>query len=166
MPTRRLGRVARWAIGGLKPNQRQRLTREGWGYLVIWLALLAIGLYQQSNLVLLIAGLAAGPLAGSVLLSASMVRRVTPSRRLAPFVFEGDPLVIDYTLENGRKRTAALAMLLEDELNPVERVLPEAARLSPRVWFPRVAGADRLRLRAGRGTGRVGAVTVSATSSW
>ncbi len=37
------------------------------------------------------------------------------------YVFSGDPLVIDYTLENGRRWYAALAVFIEDSLVPVDR---------------------------------------------
>ena len=50
-------------------------------------------------------------------------------------------------LANGRKRTAALAMFLEDDLVPVDRTLSGATTLTPRVFFARVPGRDRARVR-------------------
>ena len=50
-----------------------------------------------------------------------MLRRLSVVRRVPAYVFSGDPLVIDYTLENGRRWYAALAVFLEDSLVPVDR---------------------------------------------
>ena len=50
----------------LWPTQRLLWTREGVVYVVIWLVLLVLGLHQQINLILLVAGLAAGPVVGVV----------------------------------------------------------------------------------------------------
>ena len=50
-----------------------------------------------------------------------MLRRLSVQRRLPAYVFSGDPLVIDYTLENGRRWYAALALFVEDSLVPVDR---------------------------------------------
>jgi uncharacterized protein (DUF58 family) len=129
------------------PNQRLRLTHEGWVYLLIWVALLAIGLWMQSNLILLTAGFASGPIVASVLISNGLVRRLTPSRRAPEFVFEGDTLPIDYTLDNSRRFLAALATSLEDELRPAVRGGPQASRIEPRIAFSRVGARSRERLR-------------------
>lgn len=140
------GRWSRW-LGWLKPSERSRWTRAGLGYLAIWIGLLLTGLSQQINLLLLTAGLAAGPLAASFVLSASSLRRLQVSRRLPPYVFEGAPLPIDYTLSNGRRRMAALALELVDELTPVDRQVPGAARVVPRLLFQRVPAGESCRLR-------------------
>lgn len=146
-PPRTNSRLVRWAIGSLWPNQRIRLTREGFFYGFVWLGLLVIGHYQQINLILLVAGLAAGPFVASLFVSIGMLRRLGITRRLPPFVFAGDPLRIDYTLENPRGWTAALALELNDELVPVDRMVSGSERTSPRVFFARVAGQSRGRLR-------------------
>ena len=49
-------------------------------------------------------------------------------RRVPAYVFSGDPLVIDYTLENGRRWYAALAVFLEDSLVPVDRSVTGSGR--------------------------------------
>ncbi len=144
---RNLRTLARWAAVGLKPNQRLKLTREGRGYFIIWVALLIIGLYQQSNLVLLISGLAAGPIVASVLVSAGMLRRLRASRRTPSYVFEGDPLTLSYVLENDRRWSASLALVLKDDLVPLDRTIPGANRVTPRIIFARVPGRSRDRIR-------------------
>lgn len=140
-------KLVRGVLLGLRPNQRLRPTYEGRRYFAVWFALLVIGLYQQSNLVLLIAGFAAGPMVASVLVSAAMLRRLGVVRRSPTYVFSGDPLVLDYTLENSRRWTAALAMVVEDELEPVDRTTPGTNRVSPRLVFARVPGQGKFRMR-------------------
>ena len=107
-PRRSRNRLLRWVVEGLWPNQHLRWTREGIFYLGVWVGLLVVGLYQQINLILLVAGLAAGPVVASVFVSASMLRRLRVSRRVPAYVFSGDPLRLDYTLQNDRRWTAAL----------------------------------------------------------
>jgi uncharacterized protein (DUF58 family) len=140
-------RLANRVLLGLRPNQRLRPTHEGRRYFGIWAALLLIGLYQQSNMVLLIAGFAAGPIVASVLVSAAMLRGLRLGRRTPGYVFAGEPLVLDYTLDNPRRFSAALALNIEDEFDPLDRTTPGAIRLAPRVTFPRVPGRCRDRIR-------------------
>ena len=142
-----LGRLARGAVRVLWPTQRLLWTREGVLYFAIWMVLLVLGLQQQINLILLVAGLAAGPVA----------RRSSSARRCSrgwaspggrpPYVFSGDPLRIDYTLENSRRWAAALALFIEDELVPVDRSVSGAAGLTARVFFNRVPGREKARVR-------------------
>src|SRR5690242_5278344 len=114
-------RLVRRILVGLRPTQSHRWTREGVGFILIWFALLLTGLYHQINLILLVAGLAAGPIVGSIFSSAAMLRKLRVTRRVPPYVFAGEPLRLDYALENGRRWTAALAMFVEDDLVPLDR---------------------------------------------
>jgi uncharacterized protein (DUF58 family) len=123
------------------------MTRAGLGYFGVWLGLVATGLYQQNNLILLMGGLAAGPLAASFVISAGMLRRLAPSRRAPDWVFAGDPLVIQYSLENPRRVSAALAVTLVDDLEPVDRSIPGSADIRCQVGFERVAPRSIGRLR-------------------
>jgi uncharacterized protein (DUF58 family) len=134
-------------FGAFWPSQRQILTREGFYYFVVGVALLAAGLYQQVNLILLVFTLSAGPWVASIFGGRSMLRRLSVQRRVPTYVFSGDPLIIDYTLRNGRRWFAALALFIEDALVPVDRSDSQATPLTPRVFFARVAGRDRARLR-------------------
>jgi uncharacterized protein (DUF58 family) len=131
----------------LKPDQRLALTREGRHYALLWVGLVVLGLYLQSNLILLIAGLAAGPLVASVLLSSRILRGLQVERRSPAYVFAGEPLALDYTLGNNRRWTPALATFIEDELVPLERSVPGATAVSPRLGFARVPRGERSRLR-------------------
>ena len=140
------GRIARGLASALVPTERTILTGEGWCYFGVMSVLLAAGLYQQVNLILLVSTLAAGPFLTSWIGSRTLLRRLSVVRRVPAYVFSGDPLVVNYTLENGRRWTAALALFIEDSLVPVDGAAPGTA-ISPRVFLPRVPGRDRARVR-------------------
>lgn len=141
------GRLLRRFAATLWPNQRLRWTREGVVYTVVWLCLILTGLYQQINLILLVAGLAAGPIVASFFVSAAMLRKLRVSRRVPAYVFSGETLRLDYTLQNDRRWTAGLALILQDDLSPIDHATPGASNPRPRVFFPRVPGRGRERLR-------------------
>jgi uncharacterized protein (DUF58 family) len=141
------GRLARRMFLGLKPSQRTSLTHEGWGYVLVWLALCGTGWYHQINLILLVAGLAAGPILASVISSATMLRKLRVTRRVPAYVFADESLHLDYTLENDRLRTAALALIVEDDLVPLDRSVAGSTSLAPQVFFSQVRGQDRMRVR-------------------
>src|SRR5262249_6082866 len=141
----RLRQLARGVLGALGPTERSILTREGALYFLVSLALLVAGLVQQVNLILLVFTLAAGPFLASIFGGRSMLRRLSVLRRVPAYVFSGDPLVIDYALENGRRWYASLALFIEDSLIPVDRSVSGAATMTPRVFFARVPGRERAR---------------------
>ena len=116
-------------------------------YIIVWIVLLSMGLNQQVNLILLVAGLAAGPVMASFVVSAAMLRKLRVTRRVPPYVFSGDPLNLDYTLENARRHAAALALFIEDDLVPIDRTVSGSSSLSPRIFYARVPGRGRERLR-------------------
>ena len=140
-------RVSRWAVGSLWPNQKLRWTREGLIYALVWMGLLATGLVQQINLILLIAGLAAGPMVASIFVSAGTLRKLRMARRVPAYVFSGEPLAVDYTLDNDRRWSAALALILTDELSAEDRSIAGPSSLCTEVFFPRVPGRSRSRVR-------------------
>jgi uncharacterized protein (DUF58 family) len=131
----------------LWPRQRLLWTREGVLYFAVWLCLLMTGLWHQINLILLVAGLAAGPVVGSIFASAAMLQRLRVTRRVPAYVFAGDPLVLDYTLENQRPWTAALALMVEDALVPLDRTVSGSGGVTPRAFFARVPAEQRARVR-------------------
>ncbi len=131
----------------LWPRQRLLWTREGVLYIAVWLCLLMTGLWHQINLILLVAGLAAGPVVASIFASATMLQRLRVTRRVPAYVFSGDPLVVDYTLENQRPWTAALALTVEDTLVPLDRTVSGSGGVTPRAFFARVPAGQRARVR-------------------
>lgn len=142
-----IGRAWHGIIQVLWPTERLLWTREGFFYIVVWLILLGFGLHLQINLILLVAGLALGPVVTSFLASSAMLRKLSVTRRVPPYVFAGDPLHLDYTLENQRRWTALLALFVEDDVAPVDRALAVTSGLTPRVFFARVPGRERARVR-------------------
>src|SRR5580704_16640179 len=104
----RFRRLTRGVIDTLWPREGLSLTREGLIYVLVSVLLLGAGLWHQVNLILLVFTLAAGPFLASIFGGRSMLRRLRVLRRIPAYMFSGDPLVIDYTLENGRRWHAAL----------------------------------------------------------
>src|SRR4051794_12416715 len=86
-PRRTVGRLARSAMRVLWPTQRLLWTRVGFFYMAVWVVLLSLGLQQQINLILLVAGLAAGPVVASFVVSAATLRRLSVTRRVPPYAF-------------------------------------------------------------------------------
>ena len=127
------------------------------------------GLIQQINLILLVATFAAGPIVSSMFVSAAMLRKLKVVRKAARYTFANDPLEIDYTLENGRRWSSALALIVEDSLTPVDRTISGSASLSPQVFFARVPGRSVANIRwegnsPGRGKYRFGDLTLVTRS--
>ena len=56
-------------------------------------------------------------------------------------------LAIDYTLDNDRRWSAVLALILNDEMIPVDRSVSGPSNLHPEAFFPRIAGQSRARVR-------------------
>ena len=110
------------AADWLLPTERLRSTKEGLGYWVSWFGLALIGWYQQINLILLVCGIAAGPLVTSFFMSTAMLRKVKLKRRLPINIFAGDPLQIDYLLDNSARSSAVLALTLQDEWVPTDPI--------------------------------------------
>jgi uncharacterized protein (DUF58 family) len=146
-PRGRNRRIVRRLLGVFWPTQRQILTREGFIYFCVGVALLGAGLLHQVNLILLVFTLSAGPFLASIFGGRAMLHRLNVQRRLPPYVFSGEPLIIEYTVENSRRWFAALALFLEDLIIPVDRSISGATNVLPRVFFARIAGGDRLRQR-------------------
>lgn len=143
-PRGRAGRLARGLVSTLAPTESASLTREGLGYCAVMAILLTAGMLQRMNLILLVATTAAGPIVASLFGSRAMMRRLVARRRMAGYVFEGEPLTVDYVLENDRRSMAALAVFVEDQIVPDDRAV---AVPSPGVFFPRVGAGERSRLR-------------------
>jgi len=114
---------------------------------MVWLGLMGTGMHSQNNLILLLSGLAAGPLAASFVMSSGMLRSLRVSRRAPETVFSGDPLVLQYGLVNNRRLSAALAVELLDDLRPVDRSRDRTARTTVRLEFQRVPARTTARLR-------------------
>ena len=142
-----LSRLIHRLVVILWPTQRLVATREGLIYVTVWVVLLFLGSTKQINLILLVAGLAAGPFVASIFVSATMLRKLKVTRRVPLYTFSGDPLRFDYMLQNDRRWTAALALFIEDDVVPADRTVSGAAGLTPTAFFARVPGGERARVR-------------------
>ena len=89
-----------------------------------------------------------------------MLRRLRIGRRIPAYAFSGEPLSIDYTLDNDRRWTAALALILGDEMTPEDRAVSGPSGLAPVAFFPR-SPAGPGPASGGRGSPRGGAGTGS-----
>ena len=76
-PRRGIRRFARRVLGAVMPTERQILTREGFYYFLGGALLLAAGLWQQVNLILLVFTLSAGPFLASIFGGRAMLRRLS-----------------------------------------------------------------------------------------
>jgi uncharacterized protein (DUF58 family) len=139
--------ISKGVLDALLPREGLSLTLAGFFYVAVSIMLLITGLWQQVNLILLVFTLTAGPFLASIFGGRSMLRKLSVQRRTPAYVFSGEPFAVDYTLENGRRWHAALAVFLGETLVPLDRVVSGANTLNPRVFFPRVPGTDRLRIR-------------------
>jgi len=163
------GRILRGSVQTLWPRQRLLWTREGLIYFIFGLALLLTGLVQQINLILLVSTFAAGPVVSSIFVSAAMLRRLKVARKSPRYTFANDPIEIDYSLENARRLSAALALVVEDSLIPIERTFPGAASITPQVFFARVPARSTSNIRwegvsPGRGRYRFGDLSLVTRS--
>ena len=128
----------------LRPSQTHRgWTREGCGYIArLARSCWATGLYQQINLILLIAGLAAGPIVGSIFVE----RGDAPGARRRRAGRRPTSSRASRWRSTTRWRTAApLAggaglFASRTTLAPEDRTTRRLERPAPRVFFPRVAG--------------------------
>ncbi len=142
-----MGSLGRLALRGLWPTEGLSPTREGVFYGVLAFGLVLTGLWQQINLILLVAALSAGPIVASFMSSAAMLRRLKVSRRVPAYVFAGDTFRLDYTLENDQRWMAALAVFMKDDLTAADRALAGGSVPTPRAFFARVPARERARLR-------------------
>jgi uncharacterized protein (DUF58 family) len=92
------------------------LCREGWYYLFLPLFVLSGAILREINLLVLLAGMLAGPLVISWRLVIVALRGLEVRRKVPQGACAGDLLVVDLELANHRRRGASWAVVLEDEI--------------------------------------------------
>ncbi|MGA2068677.1 MAG: DUF58 domain-containing protein [Thermoguttaceae bacterium] len=150
------------------PLRRQtRFTREGWYYALVFAMVFGAALVNEVNLLMVLAGMLAGPLLISRFVAFQMLRGLVVRRRLPQGVCAGDLLLANVTVANPRSRLGSWALVVEDQVartGAVSQVRDSEAagpRGCPEVFFPYVPagqtskGAYRGRL-ARRGRYRIG----------
>ncbi len=124
-------------------GRRTTICREGWYYLCVALFIVGGAVLRERNLLVLLAGILLGPLVMHWRLVGWMLRRLAVRRRLPRRICAGDPLIVEITAANQRRRLAAWAVSVRDR---IERLGSRAAddRVDVEVLFPRIdAGQTR-----------------------
>lgn len=93
---------------------RIEVTREGWLYFIIMVAVLMGALLGKSNLLLLVFGLLAGPFVLNGYIALMMLARNQVVRQLPARAMQGDWFSVDLTLSNRRWLVGSWMMVVED----------------------------------------------------
>ncbi|MBN2475316.1 MAG: DUF58 domain-containing protein [Pirellulales bacterium] len=123
--------------------RRTVICREGWYYLVVLALVLGGAMFREVNLLLLLAGIMAGPL----WFSWQAVRRtlvgLQVERKVPHGVCAGDLLVTSLTLTNTRRRIGSWGVVVEDEIGRAAGDVGGKSRGQPpiraEVLFPYIA---------------------------
>ena len=122
-------------------KSRTTISLEGWYYLLL-LAMVCVGAVVGGvNLLLVLAGMLAGPLLFGWWAVRGALRGIEPRRKLPHGVCAGDLLVVNVRLTNTRRRRGCWAVVVEEQ---IRREGFPADTLRPRVLFSYVpAGESR-----------------------
>ncbi|MDZ7615819.1 MAG: DUF58 domain-containing protein [Patescibacteria group bacterium] len=127
-----------------------RLTREGWYYLVVFGLVLGGAVMREVNLLLILAGMLAGPLLLGWWAIARSLRGLVARRHVPEGACAGDLIVARIQLESKRARLGCWAVVVEDRL---ERIGGSSANgrssrgkpVRPAVLFPYVPAGQSCR---------------------
>jgi uncharacterized protein (DUF58 family) len=135
-------------------KRRTAICREGWIYLAI-LALVSAGaMLRDVNLMLMLAGMLAGPVIFSWPAVVRTLRGLQVRRKLPQSICAGDLLVAAVSLSNTRRRVGSWAVVVEEQIQP-EINHRRQPPIRPTVLFPYVpAGESRKGVYRGRLTRR------------
>ena len=151
-------------------TRRTTVCREGWYYLVLFLLVLGVALIQEVNLLVVLAGMLAGPLLLSRFMAVYSLKGLQARRKKPQGICAGDLLVAGVTLSNMRRHVGGWAVVVEEQIRRVGRG-PDGKRrrgkpLQAAVFFPYLPargtrkGSYRGRL-AERGRYRLGPLRMS-----
>ncbi len=162
-PWARLRRAWRRRAKSQRPVCRTAWCREGFYYLLVVAFVFLAAMIADMNLLMILAGMLAGPLWFGYRWVGLTLRDIAVARRLPPAVGAGDPLVVAVEVHNPRRRLGSWALVVEE---PVERASSGEVVGRPVVFFPYVpAGQSRVRAYRGcipqRGRYRFGPFRVS-----
>jgi uncharacterized protein (DUF58 family) len=121
-------------------TRRTAVCREGWYYLVIFLLVLGGALVNGVNLLVVLAGLLAGPLLLSRFMAVYSLKGVQARRQKPQGVCAGEVLVAGVTLCNTRRHVGSWAVVVEEQIRRAGRG-PDGKRrrdkpLQAAVFFP------------------------------
>ncbi len=98
------------------PRPKVRLTQQGWYYALVLMLVFAAAMLREVNLLLILAGMLAGPLVFNWRLASAGLRQLSVRRKMPREVCAGDLLVVALELTNARRRMASWAVELEDRV--------------------------------------------------
>ena len=99
-------------------TRRTTICREGWYYLIVLLLIFGGAFIRGVNLLVVLAGLLAGPLLLSRFMAVYSLRGVQARRKSPPGDCAGDLLVANITLSNTRRRVGCWAVAVEEQIRP------------------------------------------------
>lgn len=105
----------------VKPRERIRVTREGWLFILISLAVGLAAIRSGNNLLFLILGMMLGLLVVSGILSELSLRGLELNRSPAPTLHAAKPFLMSISVTNRKRSIASFSIEVEDILG--ERVL-------------------------------------------
>jgi uncharacterized protein (DUF58 family) len=125
------------------PRLPLTICREGWAYLFMLAVVLAGAVLRDINLLILVAGLMAGPLVLNVIAVLYGLRKVSVRRTVPETVSVGDLVVVEITLENRRRWFGAWMIVVADTIERTQGP-GKGERISASVVFSLVpAGQSR-----------------------
>ncbi len=151
-----LGRLAAAGTAAYRmPRQRQTtVCREGWYYLLVLGMVFAGAMARDVNLLLVLAGMLAGPVIFSWRAVVLTLRGLQVQRKVPRNVCAGDLLVASIRLTNTRRRIGSWDVVVEEQLRRDSDHSREEP-IRPAVLFPYVpAGQSRRGIYRGRLTRR------------
>lgn len=121
----------------MRKHRTLSICLEGWYYLAVLAFVIGGAILREINLLIVLAGLMAGPLLLSLRLARATLRKVDVTRRMPEVIGAGDLLVVDVTVKNRRRRLDSWAVVVEEA---IERVGPSrgAEKTSAQVLLPHV----------------------------
>jgi uncharacterized protein (DUF58 family) len=105
----------------VQPRERIRVTREGWLFILICLAVGLAAIRSGNNLLFLILGMMLGLLVVSGILSELSLRRLEFNRSPAPTLHAAKPFLMSIAVTNSKRAIASFSIEVEDILG--DRVL-------------------------------------------
>ncbi len=138
----------------MRSQRRTTICREGWYCLLVLGMVFAGAMARDVNLLLLLAGMLAGPMILSWRAVAVSLRGLQVQRKLPRSICAGDLLVAGISLSNTRRKVGSWAVVVEEQIRRESDRSPEEP-ITPAVLFPYVpAGQSRKGAYRGRLTQR------------
>ena len=136
-------------------RRRTTICREGWYYLIVVVLVFGGALVREVNLLVVLAGMLAGPLLLSRFMAVYSLRRIEGPPQDAAGGLRGELLVSAVTLSNTRRHVGSWAVVVEEQIcrdNGTSHVKRRREKpLQPAVFFPYLpAGQTRKGTYRGR----------------